>query len=96
MTVLLPLLRYIMTSEFTLAPTEKFFKENNYFGLESSNIVMFEQRMVPALDSDQKIIMQDKGKLAMAPGRYTSAPSENTNIHEISSASSFATDVCCG
>ncbi|XP_030290492.1 UDP-N-acetylhexosamine pyrophosphorylase-like protein 1 [Sparus aurata] len=58
---------YIMTSEFTLAPTEKFFKENNYFGLESSNIVMFEQRMVPALDSDQKIIMQDKGKLAMAP-----------------------------
>ena len=85
-----------MTSEFTLAPTEKFFKENNYFGLESSNIVMFEQRMIPALDSDQKIIMQGKGKLAMAPGRCTSAPSENTNIREISSASSIATDVCCG
>ncbi|XP_078127984.1 UDP-N-acetylhexosamine pyrophosphorylase-like protein 1 isoform X3 [Sander vitreus] len=58
---------YIMTSEFTLAPTEKFFKENNYFGLEPSNIVMFEQRMIPAVTFDGKVILQGKGKLAMAP-----------------------------
>ncbi|XP_073334704.1 UDP-N-acetylhexosamine pyrophosphorylase-like protein 1 [Pagrus major] len=58
---------YIMTSEFTLAPTEKFFKENNFFGLESSNIVMFEQRMIPAVDFDEKVILQGKGKIAMAP-----------------------------
>lgn len=58
---------YIMTSEFTLAPTEKFFKENNYFGLEPSNIVMFEQRMIPAVTFDGKVILQDKGKIAMAP-----------------------------
>lgn len=58
---------YIMTSEFTLAPTEKFFKENNFFGLEPSNIFMFEQRMIPAVSFDGKIILQDKGKLAMAP-----------------------------
>lgn len=57
-----------MTSEFTLAPTEKFFKENNYFGLEPSNIVMFEQRMIPAVSFDGKVILQGKGKLAMAPG----------------------------
>lgn len=58
---------YIMTSEFTLAPTQKFFKENNYFGLEPSNIVMFEQRMIPAVTFDGKVILQGKGKLAMAP-----------------------------
>ncbi|XP_038589845.1 UDP-N-acetylhexosamine pyrophosphorylase-like protein 1 [Micropterus salmoides] len=58
---------YIMTSEFTLAPTEKFFEENNYFGLEPSNIVMFEQRMIPAVTFDGKVILQAKGKIAMAP-----------------------------
>ncbi|XP_068429512.1 UDP-N-acetylhexosamine pyrophosphorylase-like protein 1 [Clinocottus analis] len=58
---------YIMTSEFTLAPTEKFFKENNYFDLEPSNIVMFEQRMIPAVTFDGKVILQEKGKIAMAP-----------------------------
>ncbi|XP_029024485.1 UDP-N-acetylhexosamine pyrophosphorylase-like protein 1 [Betta splendens] len=58
---------YIMTSEFTLAPTETFFKENNYFGLEPSNIVLFEQRMIPAVTFDGKVILQEKGKIAMAP-----------------------------
>lgn len=65
-----------MTSEFTLAPTETFFKENNYFGLEPSNIVMFEQRMIPAVTFDGKVIMQGKGKIAMAPGEDTSADVE--------------------
>lgn len=65
-----------MTSEFTLAPTEKFFKENNYFGLEPSNIVMFEQRMIPAVSFDGKVILQGKGKIAMAPGRCMTACSE--------------------
>lgn len=58
---------YIMTSEFTLAPTEKFFEENNYFGLQPSNIIMFEQRMIPAVTFDGKVILQGKGKIAMAP-----------------------------
>lgn len=62
-----------MTSEFTLAPTETFFKENNYFGLEPSNVVMFEQRMIPAVTFDGKVILQGKGKIAMAPGEDTSA-----------------------
>uniref|UniRef100_A0A7N6AD69 UDP-N-acetylglucosamine pyrophosphorylase 1 like 1 n=1 Tax=Anabas testudineus TaxID=64144 RepID=A0A7N6AD69_ANATE len=58
---------YIMTSEFTLAPTEVFFKENNYFGIEPSDIIMFEQRMIPTVTFDGKVILQDKGKIAMAP-----------------------------
>lgn len=77
-----------MTSEFTLAPTETFFKENNYFGLEPSNMVMFEQRMIPAVTFDGKVILQSKGKLAMAPGRCISAQSQDpaTNTSGIASA----------
>ncbi|KAM6958774.1 UDP-N-acetylhexosamine pyrophosphorylase-like protein 1 [Aplochiton taeniatus] len=58
---------YIMTSEFTLDPTKMFFKENDYFGLDPSNISMFEQRMIPAVSFDGKVILQNKGKIAMAP-----------------------------
>ncbi|KAL2100101.1 hypothetical protein ACEWY4_004495 [Coilia grayii] len=58
---------YIMTSEFTLEPTEKFFKENNFFGLNPSDVIMFEQRMIPAVSFDGKIILEKKGKIAMAP-----------------------------
>nr|XP_015222656.1 PREDICTED: UDP-N-acetylhexosamine pyrophosphorylase-like protein 1 [Lepisosteus oculatus] len=60
-------LLYIMTSEFTLEPTENFFKENNYFNLARSNVVMFEQRMIPAVSFDGKVILENKGKIAMAP-----------------------------
>lgn len=58
---------FIMTSEFTLGPTEKFFKDNKYFGLCPSNVVMFEQRMIPAVGFDGKIILEKKNKIAMAP-----------------------------
>lgn len=61
--------RYIMTSEFTLGPTENFFKDNEYFGLCPSNVVMFEQRMIPAVGFDGKIILEKKSKIAMAPGQ---------------------------
>uniref|UniRef100_A0A147B4N8 UDP-N-acetylglucosamine pyrophosphorylase 1, like 1 n=1 Tax=Fundulus heteroclitus TaxID=8078 RepID=A0A147B4N8_FUNHE len=58
---------YIMTSEFTLKPTQTFFQENSHFGLEPSNIIMFEQRMIPAVTFDGKVILERKGKIAMAP-----------------------------
>ncbi|KAL4609328.1 UDP-N-acetylhexosamine pyrophosphorylase-like protein 1-like [Arapaima gigas] len=58
---------YIMTSEFTLGPTKRFFQENSYFNLDPSNVVMFEQRMIPAVTFDGKVILEDKDKIAMAP-----------------------------
>lgn len=58
---------YIMTSEFTLEPTQTFFKAHNFFGLNSSDVIMFEQRMIPAVTFDGKVILEKKGKIAMAP-----------------------------
>lgn len=58
---------YIMTSEFTLEPTEKFFEENHYFDLDPNNVIMFEQRMIPAVSFDGKIILERRNKIAMAP-----------------------------
>lgn len=57
-----------MTSEFTLNPTQTFFEENNYFGVERTDVVIFEQRMLPAVDFDGKAILERKDKMAMAPG----------------------------
>ncbi|XP_074066717.1 UDP-N-acetylhexosamine pyrophosphorylase-like protein 1 [Macrotis lagotis] len=58
---------YIMTSEFTLKPTVEFFKENNFFKLDPANVIMFEQRMLPAVDFNGQAILERKDKVAMAP-----------------------------
>lgn len=58
-----------MTSEFTLGPTAEFFKEHDFFHLDRNNVVMFEQRMLPAVTFDGRAILERKDKVAMAPGR---------------------------
>ncbi|XP_014437552.1 UDP-N-acetylhexosamine pyrophosphorylase-like protein 1 [Tupaia chinensis] len=58
---------YIMTSEFTLGPTAEFFKEHDFFHLDPANVVMFEQRLLPAVSFDGRAILERKDKVAMAP-----------------------------
>ncbi|XP_040322651.1 UDP-N-acetylhexosamine pyrophosphorylase-like protein 1, partial [Herpailurus yagouaroundi] len=58
---------YIMTSEFTLEPTARFFKEHDFFHLDPNNVIMFEQRMLPAVTFDGRAILEKKDKVAMAP-----------------------------
>ncbi|XP_056396175.1 UDP-N-acetylhexosamine pyrophosphorylase-like protein 1 [Hyla sarda] len=58
---------YIMTSEFTLSPTLKFFEDHNFFGIDRPDVVLFEQRMLPAVGFDGLAILERKDKVAMAP-----------------------------
>ncbi|PWW76669.1 nucleotide-diphospho-sugar transferase [Tuber magnatum] len=58
---------YIMTSGPTRGPTEKFFQENNFFGLSEENVTFFEQGVLPCISNEGKIILESKSKVAVAP-----------------------------
>jgi UDP-N-acetylglucosamine/UDP-N-acetylgalactosamine diphosphorylase len=58
---------YIMTSPLNDAETRKFFHERNYFGYPRSHIFFFEQGMLPAIDTEGKILMSGTDELALVP-----------------------------
>lgn len=54
---------YIMTSGPTRKPTEDFFRKNNFFGLDQSNVVIFEQGILPCISNEGKILLENKSKV---------------------------------
>merc|ERR1719458_293959 len=58
---------YIMTSASTVKPTTEFFKNNDYFGRQSSNVVVFQQGTLPCFTFGGEIIMDTKYSIARAP-----------------------------
>ncbi len=58
---------YIMTSKENDAITRSFLLDNNCFGLDRTNIFVFVQGEVPAVDGKGKILLASKGTIAMNP-----------------------------
>ncbi len=58
---------FIMTSEKNDAETKAFLKAHAYFGYPSDFIRFFKQDMAPAVDFDGKLLLEEKGRLALSP-----------------------------
>lgn len=54
---------YVMTSGPTRGPTENFFAEHSYFGLEKDDVVIFEQGVLPCISNEGKILLESKSKV---------------------------------
>lgn len=62
-----PLHWFIMTSHANHAATEAFFAEHAFFGLDRGHVHFFRQGRMPAVDLLGKILLEDKGVIAMSP-----------------------------
>ena len=58
---------YIMTSTVNNDQTVSFFKEHNYFGYPEDYVKFFIQKMVPAVDYEGRILMQNESELVLSP-----------------------------
>ncbi|MDF2884378.1 MAG: UDP-N-acetylglucosamine pyrophosphorylase [Clostridiaceae bacterium] len=58
---------YIMTSTENHYDTITFFEEHNYFGYRKDMIMFFQQKTMPAIDEEGKILLSERNKIAMSP-----------------------------
>ena len=54
---------YVMTSGPTRRPTEDYFEQHKYFGLQKKNVYIFEQGVLPCISNEGKILMESKSKV---------------------------------
>jgi len=58
---------YVMTSSMNYDVTVKIFEESNYFGLEKSDVIIFQQGTLPNFSFDGKILLTEKARIATSP-----------------------------
>ena len=58
---------FILTSEINNDATISAFEESNFFGLSRDSVHFIVQGLMPAVDYDGNIILNEKGKIAMTP-----------------------------
>jgi UDP-N-acetylglucosamine/UDP-N-acetylgalactosamine diphosphorylase len=62
---------YVMTSPANDAATRAFFDEHQHFGLGRSDVMIFPQAMMPAIDMEtHKVLLADRGALALSPNGH--------------------------
>jgi UDP-N-acetylglucosamine/UDP-N-acetylgalactosamine diphosphorylase len=61
---------YIMTSETNHADTISFFAKHDFFGLDKNDVHFFPQEMVPALDENGLLILDDKDHIFTSPNGH--------------------------
>jgi len=64
---------YIMTSPINDADTRAFFRDNNWFGLERTDIFMFPQGVLPSFDEDGRFLLAGAGRIAVNPDGHGGA-----------------------
>lgn len=58
---------YIMTSPPTHQESSQFLSENNYFNYGQADVQLFCQGTMPAVDSDGKLLLEDKDRVFVSP-----------------------------
>ncbi|MFP4156209.1 MAG: UTP--glucose-1-phosphate uridylyltransferase [Opitutales bacterium] len=58
---------FILTSEINHEATIAAFEANGYYGLQKESVHFIVQGLVPAVDGEGKILLSDKGTIAMTP-----------------------------
>lgn len=61
---------YVMTSPANDAATRAIFEREAFFGLPPEDVRFFSQAMLPALDTEGRILMRDPGALFLAPNGH--------------------------
>ncbi len=61
---------YVMTSAANDAETRAFFEANGHFGFDPADVFLFQQDMLPALDTEGRIVLAGPGELFLAPNGH--------------------------
>ena len=61
---------FILTSLENHQETQKYFNENNFFGLEKERIFIFKQGMMPVYDLSGKLLLKEKNQLVTSPNGH--------------------------
>jgi mannose-1-phosphate guanylyltransferase/mannose-6-phosphate isomerase len=61
---------YVMTSPPTHDETTQFLIDNNFFGMDREDVMIFCQGIMPAVDQDGKLLLEEKGKIFVSPNGH--------------------------
>ena len=64
---------FIMTSDLNHEDTVAFFEAHHYFGLIPERVHFFRQGLMPAVDAEGKILMAERGEIALSPDGHGGA-----------------------